>query len=108
MPHMSAIRPRTSPVVPVLLAAVFLLSCFASVAHDAMAGDQGCQAPQTSVKMCGQAMSPDMPPVLSTSAPGLSLSLAPGPGVTLALPPAGLAEHHAAPVVPRSPPLVLP
>lgn len=103
---MIAIRSRNSPVVLVLLAAVFFLSCLASVAHDAMAGDQGCQASQASVKMCGQAMSPDMPPVLSTSAPGLSFSPAPGPQVTLALPPAGPLKHQAAPSVPRSPPLV--
>ena len=85
-------------------AAIFLLSCLATTAHLATAGEGGCQAAQLSVRSCGPTLSLDITPAL----PGLAVSLDPASTPTawvkITLPLVALPQHKVAPLTPRSPP----
>ena len=94
--------------MPAFVAAVFLLSCLATVAHLAMGEGEGCQAAEPSFRGCGPRTSHEPVPTL----PALAAPLEPSPVPTAWLVPAlhlmAASQHHAAPPVPRSPPSVLP
>ena len=93
-------------MLPTVIAAVFLLSCLATAAHLAMAGGEGCQAIEPSLRSCGPTTSLDTAPALPAVALDLYSSPAPTEWVTLTLPPTGFSQHQVAPPVPRSPPSI--
>lgn len=91
-------------MLPVFVAAVFLLSCLATAAHLAMAATDGCPPSHPSVRSCGQTLSLDMAPAL----PAIWASVD-SPLVWTAWPsvPAVLGhdlQDQSRPSVPRSPP----
>ena len=101
-----SLRRAFCQALPTVIAAVFLLSCLATAAHLAMAGGEGCQAIEPSVRSCGPTTSLYTAPALPAVALDLDSSPAPTEWVTLTLPLAGFSQHEGAPPVPRSPPSI--
>lgn len=91
-------------MLPTVIAAVFLLSCLATAAHLAMAGGEGCQAVEFSVRICGPGTFPDIGPALPALTLLFDSSPAPTEWVTANLPLAGFSHLQVGPLVPRSPP----
>lgn len=101
---MTAFRRRSRLALPLLVAAVFVVSCLATSAHLAMAADEGCQASHPSVRSCGQTVSLDMGPVLPAvggSLDSYTLRIAWAAILSAA---GDRSQHQFAPSVPRSPP----
>jgi len=69
-----------------------------------MAGGEGCQAVELSVRICGPGTFPDIGPALPALTLLFDSSPAPTEWVALTLPLAGFSQHQGAPPVPRSPP----
>ena len=94
-----------SRALPAVVATVFILSCLAATAHWAMAGSEGCQSIELSVRSCGPTISHDTTPALPTLVSSLDSSRAPSRSAAQTLPTLDSSQQQTAPLVPRSPPL---
>ena len=93
-------------MLPTVIAAVFLLSCLATAAHLAMAGGEGCQAIEPSVRSCGPTTSLDTAPALPALAVDLDSSPTPTAWIRTPFELVGLPQEQVAPPVSRSPPSI--
>ena len=106
MAYPTSLSFRSAGALPGFVAVIFFVACLGASAHLAMAGGEGCQAIEPSVRSCGPTTSLDTAPALPAVALDLDSSPAPTEWVTLTLPPTGFSQHQVAPPVPRSPPSI--
>ena len=97
---------RSAGALPGFVAVIFFVACLGASAHLAMAGGEGCQAIEPSVRSCGPTTSLDTAPALPALAVDLDSSPTPTAWIRTPFELVGPPQEQVAPPVPRSPPSI--